>query len=202
MARFTIVCWVILTVGVARASSAQTCAGGMSFNFAPLQVGAAPGWSAGGGAAAASVGAGSDRLFGSFSTGLAFAATDRSRVAHASVAVGTDQPMTLDNRLHLCPVATVAYARRQGRASTGAGGHVTLGWIARNAAGLTIVPSAGVGVRYLPDGTAAADPLTHAAELQAAIGLILKGRFAVTPRARFARRQHATIAVELTIDAR
>ena len=51
---------------------------------------------------------------------------------------------------------------------------MTLGWIARNAAGLTIVPSAGVGVRYMPDGTAAADPLTHAAELQAAIGLILK----------------------------
>ena len=90
--------------------------------------------------------------------------------------------MTLDNRLHLCPVATVAYARRHGRASAGAGGHVTLGWIARNAAGLTIVPSAGVGVRYMPDGSAAADPLTHAAELQAAIGLIVRGRLAVTPR--------------------
>jgi hypothetical protein len=32
--------------------------------------------------------------------------------------------------------------------------------------------------------------------------LILKGRLAVTPRVRLARRQQATMAVELTIDAR
>jgi hypothetical protein len=191
-----------LILAAARAAAAQTCSGALSFNFAPLQVGGASGWTGGGATAAASVAAGSDRLFGSLSTGLAFTGADRGPVAHATVAVGTDQPMTLDNRLHVCPVATVSYARGQGRASAGAGGHVTFGWIAHNAAGLIVVPSAGLGVRPVPGSSASPDPPTHAGELQAAVGLILRGRLAVTPRVTLARRQRARLAVELAIHAR
>ncbi len=191
----------LLTIGVARASSGQTCAGAISFNFAPLQVGGAAQVSAGGSAAAASVAAGSDRLFGAISSGLRFSELDR-RVAHVELAVGTDQPLTLDNRLHVCPVATATFARRQGSAAAGAGGHVTFGWVARNAADLMIVPSAALGVRHLPGGAPDAPPLEPAVEIQAAVGFILRGRLAVTPRVMFARSRPATVAVELTFDAR
>ena len=166
----------------------------MSFNFAPVQFGGAPEWSGGTRAATGSVAAGSDRLFGALSIGL-IAQGDRDRIPHATVAVGTDQPLSLDNRWHLCPVATVAYARTH-RSTTGVGGHIAIGWIARNGAGLTIVPSAAVGVRQMP--VAGSPPLQHAAELQAAIGFILRGRVAVTPRVAFPAR----FALELTFDAR
>jgi hypothetical protein len=45
-----------------------------------------------------------------------------------------------------------------------------------------VVPSAAFGVRHLPDGSPDARPLEHAAEIQAAVGFILRGRLAVTPR--------------------
>ena len=189
---------VLLVIGLAPTASAQTCAGALSFNFAPLQVGGAGQWSTVSRSAGASLGAGSDRLFGDLSTGVNF---DR-RVAHARLAIGTDQPLSLDNRLHLCPVVTLAYARRQGNAAAGAGGHVAVGWVARNSARLRIVPSAAFGVRHLPDGAPDRDPLRPAAELSTAVGLILRGRVAVTPRVSFVRDQPAGVAVELTIDAR
>jgi hypothetical protein len=196
--RQTVLWSALLTIGVAPASSAQTCAGALSFNFAPLQVAGAGQWSVGSRSAAGSVAAGSDRLFGALSTGVNF---DRA-VAHVGLAVGTDQPLSLDNRLHLCPVATLAYARQQGSAAAGAGGHVAVGWVARNAARLSIVPSAAFGVRQMPDGAHDGGPLRHGAELHAAVGFILRGRVAVIPRVIFAREQPARVAVELTIDAR
>jgi hypothetical protein len=169
----------------------------MSFNFAPLQIGGSPEWSEGGRAATGSVAIGSDRLFGALSTGVAFTGADRRRMAHAAVAFGTDQPLRLDNRLHLCPIATFSYARRQDVSTAGAGGHVTVGWVARNASNLTIVPSAGFGVRHRPHSAH-----DHLAELEAAVGFILRGRAAITPRVTFARRQPAIVAVELSFDAR
>jgi hypothetical protein len=184
---------------VARAASAQICAGSMAFNYAPLQFGATPEWSAGTTAAIGSVAAGSDRLFGTFAAGLISPQAAGDRIPHAALAVGTDQPLSLDNRWHLCPIATLAYAHGEGSAA-GVGGRVAIGWIARNAAGLSIVPSAAVGVRQMPGAQSA--PLQHMAELQAAIGFILRGRLAVTPRAAFTRDRRARFAVELTFDAR
>jgi hypothetical protein len=74
--------------------------------------------------------------------------------------------------------------------------------VARNATNLTVVPSAAFGVRQLPGDPFHGNRLRPAAEIQAAIGFLLRGRVAVTPRAMFARRQPARVAVELTIDAR
>jgi hypothetical protein len=193
--RFTALCSALFTVCVTPAASAQICAGSMSFNFAPVQFGGAPEWSSGTRAATGSVAAGSDRLFGALAAGLIAAQGDRDRIPHATVAVGTDQPLSLDNRWHLCPVATVAYARTQS-STAGVGGHIAIGWIARNGAGLTIIPSAAVGVRQMP--VPGSRPLQHAAELQTAIGFILRGRVAVTPRVAFPAR----FALELTFDAR
>ena len=189
----------LLMICVARVASAQICAGSMSFNFAPLQFGGAPEWGAGTTAAAASVAAGSDRLFGTLAAGLISPQARGDRIPHATLAVGTDQPLSVDNRWHLCPIATLVYAHGEGSAA-GVGGRVAIGWMARNAAGITIVPSAAVGVRPMPSAESA--PLQHLAELQAAIGFILRGRLAVTPRAAFTRHRRARFAVELTFDAR
>jgi hypothetical protein len=67
-------------------------------------------------------------------------------------------------------------------------------------AGLQVVPSAAVGVRQMPEAGSAS--LQRAAEPQAAIGFILRGRVALTPRAGFARDGRARFAVELQFDAR
>ena len=183
-------------------AAAQTCAGAMSFNFAPLQFAGVGQVSAAGPGAAASVAAGTDRLFGAISSGMTFAELDR-RVAHVALAVGTDQPLRVDNRLHGCPVVTVTYARGgEGGGAAGIGGHVSLGWIARNAADVMIVPAAQLGYSQMPAAAPAARPLEFAAQIQAAVGFILRGRFAVTPRVMFTRGQPVTAAVELTFDAR
>jgi hypothetical protein len=197
--RFAAICAALFTIVATPAASAQICAGSMSFNFAPLQFGGAPEWSAGTTAAIGSVAAGSDRLFGTLSAGLLESQAGGDRIPHATVAVGTDQPLTVDNRWHLCPIATITYARGHGDAA-GAGGRVAIGWIARNAAGLTVVPSAALGVRQMP--VPANPSLQHAAELQAAIGFILRGKVALTPRAAFTRDRPVRFAVELTFDAR
>src|SRR5262245_863923 len=137
--RFRSTLVLLLSMSVARVASAQICAGSMSFNFAPLQFGGAPEWGAGTATATGSVAAGSDRLFGTFAAGVIAPQPDGVRIPHATMAVGTDQPLSVDNRWHLCPIATLAYARGQGTAA-GVGGHVAIGWLARNAAGVTIVP--------------------------------------------------------------
>jgi hypothetical protein len=198
--RSAVFCSALLIIGGSRAA-AQTCAGAISFNFAPLQVAGNAQVSEGRSAAAAAIGVGTDRLFGVISSGLSFAELDR-RVAHVALAVGTDQPLRVDNRLRGCPIVTVTYAREQGSAAVGVGGYLTLGWIARNAADVMIVPSARLGVSQIPGAASEVRPLEHAAEIQAAVGFILRGRLAVTPRVMFARRQPATVAVELTFDVR
>jgi hypothetical protein len=61
---------------------------------------------------------------------------------------------------------------------------------------VTVVPSAALGVRQRVDAKRASSH--HVAELQAAVGFILKGRMAVTPRAALPAR----FTVELRFDAR
>jgi hypothetical protein len=167
---------------VAAAADAQTCAGGMSLNLASWQLGAAAGWTSAGHPAAVALAAGTDRIFGSLSSGVRFAAADGTRVPQARLTVGTDQAVTLDNRLHVCPMLTVDYSRRDSRSGLGAGGHIAVGWIVRNDASLAVIPSGAVGVRYRPAGAASASVLQRAAEVDAAIGFVVRGRVALTPR--------------------
>ena len=137
-----------IVVSSASLAEAQVCAGGLAFNFAPLQLGVVPAWSDEGPSAAASVGAGSDYVFGAVTTGWHFGHDDEPRVWRVAVDVGTDQPLRVDNRLRVCPVLTVVVARRGDRSSAAAGGHVAVGWVARNEPGLLVVPTAALGVRH------------------------------------------------------
>jgi hypothetical protein len=183
----------LMTLGSASVAEAQLCAGGMAFNFAPLQIGVAPAWSEEGLSAAVSAGAGSDYIFGVVTTGWHFGRDDDPRVWRVAVDVGTDQPLRVDNRLRVCPVLTVVAARRGNRSSAAAGGHVAVGWVARNDAGLLVVPTASLGLRHRAEHAAIQNPLEHAIEMEAGVGLILNARIAVTPRVtvawprRFAR---------------
>ena len=182
-----------MIVGGASFAEAQLCAGGMPFNFAPLQFGVAPAWSEEGRSAAASAGAGSDHVFGAVTSGWHFGQDDDARVWRVAVDVGTDQPLRVDNRLRVCPVLTVVAARRADRSSAAAGGHVAVGWVARNVAGLLVVPTASLGLRHRAEHAASQNPLEHAIEMDAGLGVILNARIAVTPRVtvawprRFAR---------------
>jgi hypothetical protein len=177
---------VVITVSGISIAEAQLCAGGMAFNFAPLQIGAAPAWSDEGPSAAASVGAGSDYVFGAVTTGWHFGQDDDPRVWRIAVDVGTDQPLRVDNRLRVCPVVTVVAARRGDRSSAAAGGHVAVGWVARNEAGLLVVPTASLGLRHRAEHAAIQNPLEHAIELDAGVGVIVNARIAVTPRVTIA----------------
>jgi hypothetical protein len=174
----------------------------MSFNLAPVQVGSAAGWSSTAEFIAASLGAGTDRLFARMYGGVRFASDPRPNVEHLDVAVAADQPLSLDNRWHVCPVLTASYARGDSAAAFGGGGSVALGWIARNSPGLTVVPSATFGVRYRPEDEPGRRPLQRALEVEAVVGFILRGRVGVAPRAVFARGLPARLAMELTIDVR
>ena len=183
----------VITLCGASLAEAQLCAGGMAFNLAPLQIGVAPAWSNDGSSMAASVGTGSDYVFGAVSTGWHFGQDDEPRVWRVAVDVGTDQPLRVDNRLRVCPVLTVVAARRGDRSSAAAGGHVAVGWVARNKAGLLVVPTASLGLRHRAEHAAIQNPLEHAIEMDGGLGLILNARIAITPRVtvawprRFAR---------------
>jgi hypothetical protein len=175
----------------------------MSLNLAPWQVSAGAGWGSAGHPAAVAVTTGTDRVFGSVTSGVVFAAADGKNTPLAAVTIGTDQPLTLDNRVHLCPMLTVDYSRRDKRSGLGAGGHVALGWVVRNRASLAIVPAVAAGVRYRPAAAASASVLQRAAEADAAVGFVIRGRVAFIPRVLLshARGELATTAtIEVTFN--
>jgi hypothetical protein len=144
--------------------ASQICVGGLSFNFAPLQLGATAVTTSADHRAEFTAGFGTDRLFVSGRAGV----TERDGLAgfNTAIAVGANQPLRVDNRLQFCPMIAV------GRTSRGAAdltGHLAAGWLARNRGTLAIVPSIGVGV-----GTAVS--------LDGGVGFIIRTRFAITPR--------------------
>jgi hypothetical protein len=169
---------VALASCVAADARAQTCAGGISFNFAPLQLGVAAASSSRGVAASASLAYGSDRLFAAGSGLVA----DGGRASRAGVTVGVDQAVRRDNRLHVCPTVTASYARSDGERRADVGAHIASGWVARNRPGLVVVPAFGVSIG---NGAASAvgvraDRVTGAVD--AAVGIIVRSRYAFTPR--------------------
>jgi hypothetical protein len=169
---------VALASCVAADARAQTCAGGISFNFAPLQLGVAAARSGRGVAASASLAYGSDRLFAAGSGLVA----DGGRASRAGVTVGVDQAVRRDNRLHVCPTVTASYARSDGERRADVGAHIASGWVARNRPGLVVVPAFGVSIG---NGAASAvgvraDRVTGAVD--AAVGIIVRSRYAFTPR--------------------
>jgi hypothetical protein len=125
-------------------ADAQICAGRQAFGNAPLQAGAEAAFGGDRQHVALSLDGGSDALFGRVLAGV-----DNSRHARRyaiAAAVGADQPLTLDNRFHACPVVAIEHAHGDGRMLRLEGG-LTFGMLLRNRPGLAIVPTLGVALR-------------------------------------------------------
>ena len=178
---------------------AQTCAGGMSFNFAPLQLGLVPAWSSLGGGASVSLAYGSDRLFAAGLAGIAAGGRD-SRIG---MTVGVDQPVRRDNRVHVCPTVTASYARVEQASRAELGAHVALGWLARNTSALAIVPAVGVSMGSGTAGALGVQPHRFTGAVDAAVGVSVRSRYAFTPRVIVGwRGERAMSAVALGVTIR
>jgi hypothetical protein len=98
-----------LLIACASPVHAQPCDGRASFNLSPthLEVGAGAGRR--GHAVGFAAGHGTDELFAIAAVARhTFAPDDTSTVVAATI--GVDQPVRLDNRLHVCPLISVGYA--------------------------------------------------------------------------------------------
>ena len=113
---------VVLFILAARPADAQICAGRASFNIAPTHVELDAGTNTSGRGLGVSVGHGRDALFGivSWSTDSADGA---GRVGSLAGTLATDQPLSPDNKLHVCPMITVGYVSEVNGAPE-QGGHV------------------------------------------------------------------------------
>jgi hypothetical protein len=181
-------------------AAAQICAGGPAFNFAPLQIVATVGASDRGPLASASVGMGTDFLFGLVSFAGLSGRGDDPNMRVLTVSAGTEQPMRVDNRLRFCPGLSLTHARRDGQGDTGLSGHLALGWVARNREYLMIVPSGALAIKQLPESSPSRDVLQRAFELDWAVGVIFNTLVAVTPRLSVAwpRDSEAVTTLSLT----
>ena len=88
-------------------ADAQICAGRAPFNAHRIQAGGSAAMWSGGGELGAAAGGGTDRVFGLAS--VARGSTDGARYRAILATAGTDQPLTLNNRLHACPMLSVGY---------------------------------------------------------------------------------------------
>ena len=185
-------CTGLLILTVPFAAAGQTCAGGLSFNYAPLQLGAAAAAAPAQFDADVAAGYGSDRLFASGFAGLRAARGDDDMTARVGLTVGVDQPARLDTRLHLCPAVTASRTQSRRAPDTDLTAHVRAGWLARNSAGLAVVPSIGLGF-----GT------NRSGGVEAAVGFVVRARYAVTPRIAVPwrrTRDEAGVAIAFVMD--
>src|SRR5688500_2107132 len=118
-----------VVLGLAAPARAQLCAGAPSFNRAPIQLGLAPSIAAGELRLGLYGAAGTDLVFGS-----AGVAREPAGGTHGGrrwiVRVGSNQPIRLDNRLHLCPLAGLSW---------------TEGWTAPDPSGLRVSGGVALG---------------------------------------------------------
>ncbi len=120
----------------------------------------------------ASVAGGTDRLFAGGE--LSAAPIRNARIVSAVASFGTDQPLTLDNRVHVCPLASFGISRHgdnvRGRAAAGA----SLGLLLKNGGRVAVVSALAVRVH----ARANVDPF---ASVEAALALILHNRVLLRP---------------------
>jgi hypothetical protein len=164
-------------------ADAQICDGRAAFDLAPAQLGFHTAWTSDGHGTGMSIGAGRDQLF-------AIGSVERHSLMDAPAyrvagTVGTNQPLRLDNRLHLCPMFGAAYTRRleTNRLGVAAGGSV--GVLAKNSEALAVIPTLGVRIcNVLGDMSGAfaghtSDPLGM---LNFGVGLVILDRISLLPR--------------------
>ncbi len=99
---------MLLLAGTTRSADAQICAGRAPFNLASTQFALDAGWNRAGQGIGFSAGHGIDQLFGIGT--LVLQSFDEDSALHMITGtLGTDQPLSPDNRFHVCPTITMGY---------------------------------------------------------------------------------------------
>ena len=180
---------VALIFGAAPAG-AQTCAGRASYNLAPTHFGLDAGANADGRGLGGSVGYGTDALFGIVS-GATHAVSGAGSVSGLAVTLATDQPLSPDNKLHVCPMITVGYVSHSDDAlrqdvRMGASVAADASMLTVNTPRLRVIPTIGIDLRFngvgRPAGLFAQDASRDDNTFSAGIGFVIWNRLSLVPR--------------------
>jgi hypothetical protein len=169
---------------------AQICAGRTAFNLAPTNVGFDAGANGSGHGVGVSVGHGRDALFGVVSAATHTVA-GAARVYSVGVTLATDQPLSPDNKFHVCPMITLGYvsdaneaAGDGGRFGVSAAGDASL--LAINTPGLRVVPTISIDLRFNGAGRTTGLFAQRAGRndntFSAGLGFVIWNRLSVVPR--------------------
>jgi hypothetical protein len=179
------------SLGVPPVAAAQTCGGRAAFNMAPVQIEFGTRRSLDAHGILASGGYGTDALFGVASFARLAAATGNPAY-DLTILVGTDQPLTPDNRFRACPIAGMRVTRSNGsgRAKLVAGANANL--LVRNDPGLTVTTT--LGLRFQSaDSDDQLDPELTAfmdapINVVTGVGFIFRNRISLEPAVSLAVR--------------
>jgi hypothetical protein len=182
-------------------AGAQICDGRAAFDLAPAQLGFHTGWTSRGHVTGMSIGAGSDRLFAIGS--VESQALVDSPAYRLTATVGTNQPLRLDNRLHLCPILGAAYTRRPDTNMFGVAGGGSMGVVAKNSAALVVIPTLSVRIRPVFGDTSRAFAGLSSeppATLNFGVGLLILNRISFMPSAALElARAHTTAGLQVAV---
>ncbi|MQA30710.1 MAG: hypothetical protein GEU82_12880 [Luteitalea sp.] len=170
--------------------SAQICDGRGAFNVTPVQLELRGASTTDGMAVGASAGFGSDQLFaaGSISRRTQ-SGVDDPEYGFAGI-VGTDQPISPDNRFHACPIAGIFYTGWSGSMRLGVMAGGSAGMLARNDTTLAVIPTLGLSFRTTIGDTAIESrraSLFHRPGIVTfGVGLVVRNRVSFQPAASLA----------------
>jgi hypothetical protein len=180
---------VLMLLTVARTNAdAQICAGRSPFNLAPTQVELSAGVNSSGGGFGIGAGYGTDYLFG-IGTLVLHKMDDADRVEMFTVAAGTDQPLSPDNKFHVCPMISAGYIS----GSDSAGEEGRFGFSVSGDASMLIVNSPRVrsaltiGLDFRknvgrPASLFAQDPRLTYHTFTGGIGFLFRNQLSIVPR--------------------
>jgi hypothetical protein len=182
--------WVVAAVCSQGELSAQICDGRAAFNVTPVQLEIRAALSTDGRFVGSSAGVGRDRLFGAGSISRGTDPDRRSPEYTLGGTVGTDQPISPDNRFHACPFVGIFYTGWSDGMRLGfvAGG--SAGMLARNDATLTVIPTLGLRFRPRISGEPVEPERTSHLDSFGAVtfgvGLVVRNRLSFQPAASLA----------------
>lgn len=180
---------MVLGALAVRAADAQVCSGRSSFNLANTHAELNMGASRSGRAVGISVGHGADALFATVAGTRHWLEGERDIYTVAGL-IGSDQPLTPDNRLHACPMLTLAYERdasgtsRGGRVGVSASGDASLMLV--NTGTMRVMPTIALDLRLTGVSRIAAllahEAGRHRSTFSGGVGFVMWNRLSIAPR--------------------
>ena len=196
----------LLTLGPLPAD-AQICAGRASFNLASTHFELDAGANRHGRGVAVSVGHGTDALFGILSGAThRVAGAGSAHVIAATLA--TDQPLSPDNKLHVCPNVSLSYVSDADGATAdggriGASAAADAAMLAMNTPRMRVMPTIGIELVLNGVGRTAAlfaqDASRDDSTFSAGIGFVIDNRLSVVPRVVIPFRSAKQSGFQMTV---